>query len=112
MPERDGKDEGEDGPKQAGSRGSTIGEGVDTTISSPGLSPKQPLPGIELHNPLHDWQACPEFIAFTKGVVKYVTGRGYFRGGSSQNGENVVTSPPPPQSLNGSPRTGSLAIVD
>ena len=27
-------------------RGSTIGEGGDTTISSPGRSPKQPLPGI------------------------------------------------------------------
>ena len=32
-------------------RGSTIGEGGDTTISSPGRSPKQPLPGIKLHDP-------------------------------------------------------------
>ena len=49
------------------SRGSTIGEGGDTVISSPGMSPKLPLPGIKLHNPLHGRQACPEFIAFDQG---------------------------------------------
>ena len=38
-------------------RGSMIGEGVDTTISSPGRSPKQPLPGIGPHDPLHGRQA-------------------------------------------------------
>ena len=47
---------------------STIGEGGDSTISSPGRSPKQPLPGIGLHDPLHGRQTCPEFIAFDKGV--------------------------------------------
>ena len=50
------------------SRGSTIGEGGDTTISSPGKSPKQPLLGIRLHDPLYGRQACPEFIAFDQGV--------------------------------------------
>ena len=49
-------------------RGSTIKEGGDTTISSPGRSPKQFLPGIGLHDPLHDRQARPEFIAFDQGV--------------------------------------------
>ena len=49
-------------------RGSTIGEGGDTTISSPGRSPKQSLPGMRLHDPLHGRQACPEFIAFDQGV--------------------------------------------
>ena len=49
-------------------RGSTIGEGGDTMILSPGRSPKQPLPGIGLHDPLHGRQACPEFIAFDQGV--------------------------------------------
>ena len=49
-------------------RGSTIGEGGDTTISSTGRSPKQPLPGIRLRDPLHDRQACPEFIAFDQMV--------------------------------------------
>ena len=49
-------------------RGSTIGESGDTTISSPGRSTKQPLPGIGLHDPLHGRQACPEFIAFDQEV--------------------------------------------
>ena len=39
-----------------------IGEGGDTTIPSPGRSPKQPLPGIGLQDPLHGRQACPEYI--------------------------------------------------
>ena len=32
---------------------STIGGGGGTTILSPRRSPKQPLPGIGLHDPLH-----------------------------------------------------------
>ena len=48
--------------------GSTIGEGGDSTIASPGRSPKQPLPGMRLHDPLHCRQACPKFIAFDQGV--------------------------------------------
>ena len=51
-----------------GKRGSTIGEGEDTTISSSGRSPKQPLPGMRLHDPLHGRQACPKLIAFDQGV--------------------------------------------
>ena len=49
-------------------RGSMIGEGGDTTISSPGRSPKQPLPGIGQYDPLHGRQAYPEFITFEQGV--------------------------------------------
>ena len=49
-------------------RDSTIEEGGDTTIPSPGRSPKQPLPGIGLHDALHSRQACPEFIEFDQGV--------------------------------------------
>ena len=49
-------------------RGSTIGEGGDTTVSSPGRLPKQPLPGMRLHDPLHGRQDSPEFIAFDQGV--------------------------------------------
>ena len=49
-------------------RGLTIGEGGDTTISSLGRSPKQPLPGMRLHDPLDGRQACPGFIAFDQGV--------------------------------------------
>ena len=51
-------------------RGSTIGEGGDTTILPPERSPKQPLLGIGLYDRLHDWQACPEFIAFHQGDGK------------------------------------------
>ena len=49
-------------------RGSTITEAGYTTISSPGRSSKQPLPGMRLHDPLHGPQACPKFIAFDHGV--------------------------------------------
>ena len=34
---------------------STNGGGGDTSIPSPGKSPKQPLSGIQLHDPLHGW---------------------------------------------------------
>ena len=57
-----------DSSNPALARGSTIGEGGDTTILSPGRSTKQPLPGMRLHDPLHGRQACPEFIAFDQGV--------------------------------------------
>ena len=45
-----------------------IGERGDTTVSSLGRSPKQPLPGMKLHDPLHGRQACHEFVAFDQGV--------------------------------------------
>ena len=77
-------------------RSSTIGESGDTTISSPGRSPKQHLPGIRLHDPLHGLQACPKFIVFNQGLVKYIPGRGYFRAVPSQEGEKYVISPQPP----------------
>ena len=76
-------------------RGSTIGEGGETTISSPGRPPKQPLPGTGLHDPLHGRQACPTSHS-TRRLVKYVPSRGYIRAVSSQNGNKLVTSPPPP----------------
>ena len=50
------------------SKGLKIGEGGDTTILSPGRSPKQPIPEMGLHDPLHGQQACPEFIVFDQGV--------------------------------------------
>ena len=73
---------GAEGEKQEGERGggesveecdkiewrrSAIEEGGVTTISSQGRSPKQPLPWIGLHDPLHGRKACPEFIAFDLG---------------------------------------------
>ena len=51
---------------------------------------------------------APNSTHSTRELVKYVSGRGYFRAVSSQNGEKVVTFPPPP-SLNesGSQTTGT-----
>ena len=43
---------------------STIGGDGDTTNSSPGRSPKQPLPGIGLHDPLHGGRCQTSFSLF------------------------------------------------
>ena len=42
------------------------GRGYDDSV--PGRSPKQPLPGIGLHDPLHDRQACPKFNSFHQEI--------------------------------------------
>ena len=39
---------------------------------------------------------APHSSHLTRGLVKYVSGRGYFRTVPSQNGDETVTSPPPP----------------
>ena len=44
----------------------------------------------------------PNSTQFTRGLFKYVPGRGYFCAVHSQNGDKFVTSPPPPQPLNDS----------
>ena len=38
---------------------------------------------------------APNPTHFTRGLVTYVPGRGYFRAVPSQNGDKFVTSPPP-----------------
>ena len=74
-----------------------IGEGGDTTISSPGRSPKQPLPGMELHHPLHGRQACPEFIAFDQGVSQICPRQGLFSCRSlPKRGQNCYIPASPP----------------
>ena len=65
-------------------------------ISSPGRSPKYPLPGIGLHDLLRGRQIVPNSIYFTKALVKQAPGRGYFRVVPSQNGDKFMISPPPP----------------
>ena len=42
------------------------GRGYDDFV--PGEVTKTAPPGIGLHDPLHDRQACPEFIVFDQGV--------------------------------------------
>ena len=39
---------------------------------------------------------APSSSHLIRGLVKYVSGRGYFRAVPSQNGDKYVTSPPPP----------------
>ena len=39
---------------------------------------------------------APNSSHLTRGLVICVPGRGYFRAVSSQNGNKMVTSPPPP----------------
>ena len=39
---------------------------------------------------------APNSSHLTRGLVKYVPGRGYFRAVSYQNGDEFVTSPPSP----------------
>ena len=56
---------------------------------------------------------APNSSHLTRGLVKYVPGRGYFRAVPFQNRDKDVTPPPPPQSLNLSgagvvPRSGLL----
>ena len=65
-------------------------------ISSPRRSPKYPLPGMRLHDPLHGRRHAPNSSHLTRELVKYVSSRGYFRTVPSQNGNKNVTSPPPP----------------
>ena len=74
---------------------STIGGGGDTTIPSPGRSPKQPLPGIGLRHPHMVGKLAPNSTHFTRGLVEYIPDRGSFRAVPSQNGDNFFTSPPP-----------------
>ena len=73
-----------------------IGEGEDSTISSPGGSPKQPFRGWDYMIRYMVGKLAPNSSHLTRGLVKYVPGRGYFRAVSSQNGDKTVTSPPPP----------------
>ena len=50
--------------------------------------------------PYRAGKLTPNLSHLTRGLVKYVPGRGYFCAVPSQNGDKYVTSPPPPQSLN------------
>ena len=81
---------------------STI-EGVgDTTISSPGWSPKQPLPRIGLHDLLYGRQACPEFNSFHQGVGQICPREGLFSCRPLSKRGQICDIPDPPKSLNNS----------
>ena len=55
-----------------------------------------PFRGWDYMIPYMVGKLAPNSSHLTKGLVKYVPGRGYFRAVSSQNGDGSVTSPPPP----------------
>ena len=74
----------------------TIGEGGDTTIPSPGMARKQPLPGIRLHDALHDRQACPEFNSFHQGVGQMSPSKRLFSCRPLSKRGQVCYIPPPP----------------
>ena len=46
--------------------------------------------------PYRAGKLTPNLSHLTRGLVKYVPGRGYFCAVPSQNGDKYVTSPPPP----------------
>ena len=79
-----------------------LGGGGDTMIPSPGMAPKQPLPGIGLHDPLHGRQACPEFHSFHQGVGQISLPEGLFSCRPFPIRRQICYIPAPPQSLNGS----------
>ena len=72
-------------------------------IPSPGRSPKQPLPGIGLHDPLHGREACPEFNSFNQRVGQIYSREGLFSYRLFPKRGRVCYIPAPPQSLNDSP---------
>ena len=76
---------------------STIGGGGDTTVPSPGMAPKQPLPGIGLHDPLYGRQACPESNSFHRGVGQIRPPEGLFSCRPlPKRGQNCYIPAPPP----------------
>ena len=52
-------------------------------------------------NPYMVGKLAPNSSHLTRGLVKYASGRGYFRTVPSQNGNKRFTSPPFTQSLTG-----------
>ena len=79
-----------------------IGEGGDTTISSPGGHQNSPFRGWNYIIPYMAGKLAPNSSYLTRGLVKYVPGRAFFRAVPSQKGTNFLHPRPPPQSLNGS----------
>ena len=74
----------------------TIERGGDTTIMSPGKSPKQSLTGIGLHDPLHGQQACPEFNSFYLRVGHISLREGLFSICPLQKRGQICDIPVPP----------------
>ena len=81
-----------------------VGRGYDDFV--PGKSPKQPLPGMRLHDSLHDRHAYPEFIACDQWVGPICPWEGLFLCHFlPKRGQICYVLAPPPQSWNWSQRS-------
>ena len=69
--------------------------GGDTTIPSPGRSPKQPFARIAQHDPLPGRRACPNSTHFTRGLVKICPREGLFSYRPLQKRGNICDIPLP-----------------
>ena len=65
-------------------------------IPSPGGSPKQPLPGIGLHDLLHGRKLCPKFNLFQQGVGQIITREGLFSDRSYSKRRHICDILAPP----------------
>ena len=74
---------------------STNGGGGDSTTPFPRIPPERPLPGIGLHDPLHDGQAYFEFNLFFLGFRQIRPRELFVPCCPSQNGDKIVISLPP-----------------
>ena len=70
------------------------GRGCDDFVL--GEVTKTALPGIGLHDPLHDRQDCPEFIAFDQGVGQICPQQGLFSCRSLPKRGQICYIPAPP----------------
>ena len=61
-----------------------------------GGNQNSPFRGYEYMIPYMVGKLAPNSSHLTRGLVKYVPGRGFFRAVSYQNGDKFVTSPPSP----------------
>ena len=66
-----------------------IGESGETTILSPGRSPKQPLPEIGLYDPLDVGKLAPNSTHVTRGSVKNSPGGAVFVPSPFKTGTNL-----------------------
>ena len=80
-----------------------LGGGGDTTIPSPGMVRKQPLPGIGLHESVHGSASLPRIRFISPGGwSSKFPGGALFVPSPPKTGTNLLHPRPPPQLLNDS----------
>ena len=76
-------------------RGSTIGEGGETRFHPRGGHQNNPFRGWDYMIPYMAGKLAPNSSRLTRGIVKRVPGRDYFRAIPSQTGTNMLHPRPP-----------------